>query len=209
MVVVGARGHAMEVLDVLESTVYSESIYFYDNITPDMPAKLFGKFIILRTPEQIVKQFEVNPHFVLGIGGPRSRQKMAAQLTALGGRLVSALSTRAQIGKHAVELGQGLNVMHEVLISNDVIVGEGTLLNASSALHHGVRVGEYCEISPNARLLGNVKIADFVQIGAGAIILPHVQIGRNAIVGAGAVVTKNVADNVVVAGVPAKAIRFL
>lgn len=44
-------------------------------------------------------------------------------------------------------------------------------------------------------------------IGAGAIVLPGVTIGENAIVGAGSVVTRDVPDNMVVAGNPARVIR--
>ena len=44
-------------------------------------------------------------------------------------------------------------------------------------------------------------------IGAGAIILPGVTVGENAIVAAGTVVTKDVPDNAIVAGVPAKVLR--
>jgi len=44
-------------------------------------------------------------------------------------------------------------------------------------------------------------------IGAGATILPGVTIGENAVVAAGAVVSKNVPDNTVVAGIPAKVIK--
>ncbi|WP_221410358.1 DapH/DapD/GlmU-related protein [Apibacter muscae] len=44
-------------------------------------------------------------------------------------------------------------------------------------------------------------------VGAGAIILPGITIGENAIVAAGSIVTKNVADNTIVAGNPAKPIR--
>lgn len=44
-------------------------------------------------------------------------------------------------------------------------------------------------------------------LGAGAIILPGVTVGRNSIVAAGAVVTKDVADNTIVGGVPARVIR--
>ena len=44
-------------------------------------------------------------------------------------------------------------------------------------------------------------------IGAGAVILPGVTVGENAVVAAGAVVTKNVPDNTIVAGVPAKILR--
>jgi len=46
-------------------------------------------------------------------------------------------------------------------------------------------------------------------IGAGATILPGVTIGKNAVVAAGAVVSKNVPDNAIVAGVPAKIIRSI
>jgi maltose O-acetyltransferase len=52
-----------------------------------------------------------------------------------------------------------------------------------------------------------ITIGDNVWIGANATICPGVTIGNNVVVGAGAVVTKNVVDNVVVAGVPAKVIR--
>lgn len=46
-------------------------------------------------------------------------------------------------------------------------------------------------------------------LGAGVTVLPGVTIGENAIVGAGSVVTKDVPDNVIAAGVPAKIIRSL
>ena len=55
----------------------------------------------------------------------------------------------------------------------------------------------------------SITIGDDVWIGGGAIILPGVTIGNRVVVAAGAVVTKNVEDDVVVAGVPAKVIKRL
>lgn len=52
-----------------------------------------------------------------------------------------------------------------------------------------------------------VNIRRNAWIGAGAVILPGVTVGENAIVAAGAVVTKDVPDNTIVAGVPAKILR--
>jgi acetyltransferase-like isoleucine patch superfamily enzyme len=46
-------------------------------------------------------------------------------------------------------------------------------------------------------------------IGSGSTILSNVNIGENAIVGAGSMVTKNVPANAVVAGNPAKVLRYL
>ena len=46
-------------------------------------------------------------------------------------------------------------------------------------------------------------------IGAGSIIMPGIQLGKNCIVGAGSIVTKDVNENEIVAGNPAKHIRYL
>jgi acetyltransferase-like isoleucine patch superfamily enzyme len=54
-----------------------------------------------------------------------------------------------------------------------------------------------------------VVIGDDVWIGANAVILPGVTIGRHCVVAAGAVVTKDVPDNTVVGGIPAKVLRTL
>lgn len=57
--------------------------------------------------------------------------------------------------------------------------------------------------------LGPVTIGDDVFVGKGAVILAGVTIGSRVIVGAGSVVSKDVPDNTVVAGNPARAIRTL
>lgn len=54
-----------------------------------------------------------------------------------------------------------------------------------------------------------IIIEDNVFIGAGAFILKGVRIGKNSVIGAGSVVTKNVAENTIVAGNPAKLIKKL
>tara|TARA_B100000795_G_scaffold147040_1_gene110194 strand:+ start:1082 stop:1750 length:669 start_codon:yes stop_codon:yes gene_type:complete len=53
-----------------------------------------------------------------------------------------------------------------------------------------------------------VKIKNDVWIGANTVIMPGVIIGNGAIIGAGAVVTKDVSDYAIVAGVPAKVIKY-
>jgi acetyltransferase-like isoleucine patch superfamily enzyme len=50
----------------------------------------------------------------------------------------------------------------------------------------------------------STRVKKGASIGSGAVILCGVTIGENALIGAGAVVTKDVPDNAVVAGVPAR-----
>jgi acetyltransferase-like isoleucine patch superfamily enzyme len=55
----------------------------------------------------------------------------------------------------------------------------------------------------------NTVVRKGASIGSGATILSRVTVGSNAIVGAGSVVTKDVPDNAIVAGNPAKFLRFI
>jgi len=67
-------------------------------------------------------------------------------------------------------------------------------------------------VSPNDRqslVPGPIHIKKNAWIGAGATILPGVTIGENAVVAAGAVVSKDVPDNTIVGGVPAKIIKSI
>lgn len=59
----------------------------------------------------------------------------------------------------------------------------------------------------SADYFGRIIIEDNVNIGWNVIIMPGVKIGKNSVVGCGAVVTKDVPENSIVAGVPAKVIE--
>jgi maltose O-acetyltransferase len=84
-----------------------------------------------------------------------------------------------------------------------------------------ISIGDNCTITANAVILshdastkrdlgyskiGVVIIGNNVFVGAGAIILPNVHVGNNVIIGAGSVVTRDIPENSIVVGNPAKVI---
>ncbi len=202
MLILGAKGHASEILDVLHTQ--NSDLCFFDNVSTDIGNRLFNKYPVFKTREEVLFRFKSDNRFALGVGNPKTRHFLAQMFREWGGELTSVISETALIGSFDVRLGAGLNIMHNVIISNDVNIGEGTLVNAAASIHHNAVVGKYCEISPGARVLGEVELGDFCSIGSNAILLPKIKIGNNVIVGAGAVVTRNIEDNTTVVGIPAR-----
>lgn len=91
-----------------------------------------------------------------------------------------------------------IDVEHGFLIS----IGNNVSISSARILAHDASTKRYLGYSK----VGKVVIEDNSFIGAEAIILPGVHIGKNVIVGAGAVVTKNIPDNSVVVGNPARVV---
>lgn len=111
-------------------------------------------------------------------------------------------------GRH-IKIGQHVFINHAcsfldlggITIEDDVLIGPRVNL-----------VTENHPVNPAQRkslLLNAIFIKRNAWIGAGATILPGVTIGQNAIVAAGAVVNKDVPDNCIVGGIPARMIKSI
>lgn len=110
----------------------------------------------------------------------------------------------------------GLKIGINVKVEKGVMIDSGfpyliTIGNNVTMAPHVQILSHDASTKPflNYTKLGRVNIGNNVFIGAKSIILPNVNIGNNVVIGAGSIVTKDIQDNVVVAGVPAKVICSL
>lgn len=206
MLIVGAQGHAVEVLQCL-TTNEQETVVFFDDMTPGLANSVLGRFPLLRSATEAQHYLATtDSRFVLGLGGPERRGRMAAQFRELGGQLTSVIASTAVVSPYAT-IGPGVNIMQHTLVSPTARLGEGVLLNAGAAVHHDSIIGEYCELSPGARVLGRCQLGHGCRVGAMAVVLSDVIVGNKAIIGAGAVVTRTVEVGTTVVGMPARRIN--
>lgn len=133
-----------------------------------------------------------------------------------------------------IRIGSNVYVGHYTILKgyhkNILTIGSGTWIGQQCFFHSGggISIGQNVGIGPGVKIISSshnlskvtepilhseilfkeVTLEDDCDIGVGAIILPGVHIGRGAQVAAGAVVTSNVEDFSIVAGVPARLVRF-
>lgn len=110
-----------------------------------------------------------------------------------------------------------------------LLVGEGSFINSGLQIVSAgrVSVGKHCFIGPNCQLFtpnhhatdkflrragwqydAPITIGDDCWFGGSVIILPGVSIGKNVVIGAGSVVTRNLPDNCMAAGNPARVLKY-
>jgi acetyltransferase-like isoleucine patch superfamily enzyme len=118
-----------------------------------------------------------------------------------------------------VEIQKNSRIGKRCKISSHTFVCEGVDIEDNVFIGHGVMFTN--DIFPRATAAGGglqteadwkvekTRVCKGASIGSGATILCNLTIGENAIVGAGAVVTKDVPPNAIVAGCPAKFLRFV
>jgi sugar O-acyltransferase (sialic acid O-acetyltransferase NeuD family) len=203
MLIVGAGGFAKELLNILIQNG-QRTIALFDNVNHDINLDYHG-YKILQTELEVKQWFQDSGSidFCLGIGGPKARMGLSNLISGWGGILTSVVSKHSDIGSIDNYFQNGVNICSGVVITSNVKLGIGCLLNLKVTISHDCIIGDYVEISPGASIAGHCMIGSGAVIGTNATIIPNIKVGENSVIAAGAVVTKDVPSNVMVAGVPA------
>lgn len=108
--------------------------------------------------------------------------------------------------KYGIELPKGTKVSEGFYIGHfgGIIISGGAVIGRNCNISQGVTIG----VAVRGENRGIPVIGDCVYIGPGAKLIGKIRIGNNVAIGANAVVTKDVPDNAVVGGVPAKIISM-
>ncbi len=205
MLIVGAKGLAKEVLEILHQLNETNNLYFYDDVNKNVPDQLYKSFPILKNLNEAKNLFLNDSRFTIGVGNPLLRKNLYDKFKAIGGTFISTISPFANIGHYENIIGDGCNIMTGTVITNNITIGKGCLINPNCTIGHDSIIESFTALSPGVNIPGYCHIGSLCDIGTNATLLPNITLGNNVIVGAGAVVTKNFPDNVTLTGIPAKA----
>lgn len=198
LVVYGAGGHGRVVADAAQAAEL-EVMGFLDDTVPAggevLGWRVLGNADWLRGRQGVA--------VALGIGANDVRKQVAAKLHDLGAALATVVHPTAVVSPYA-QLGPGVVVFALAVVNVGARVGRGAIVNTGSILEHDVEIGDFAHVASNAALGGAARVGADAMLGTGAVLLPGRVVGDRSIVGAGAVVSRDVAPDVVVAGVPAR-----
>lgn len=88
----------------------------------------------------------------------------------------------------------------------NTVIGQGTRVDNLVHIAHSVKIGKHCAIVAQVGIYGSVTIGDYTWIAPHATVDAWLKIGSRVIIGLGAVVRKDVPDNAIMVGNPARQI---
>ena len=200
IILVGYSGHAYVIADSL--TNINREILGYSDVkkTKSNPYNLnYLGFESGKDFKFLNNKFD----FFVSIGDNKLRVLISKYLRSKLQTLTNVIDQASSISKN-IKLGTGIFIARNVSINTLCEIENDVIINTSATIDHECIIKSGAHVAPGAVLLGNVNVGKNSFIGSNSIIKEGVKIGDDVIVGAGSVVLKDVKNNSIIYGNPAK-----
>lgn len=201
----GAGGLGREVLELANIiNVASERwdvIIFIDDIKSDI-GTMHG--IELYSFDKVTNLFRDDEiEIVVGLGEPEYRRKLYEKISMRGYTLATLIHPTVTI-PDSTKIGEGAIISYNSFISCDTIIGNNVLVQPLTGIGHDCKIGDHSVISGHSDLGGGTIIGEGTYIALNVCVRDHTSIGKNVIVSAGSAVLRDIPDDVIVQGNPAR-----
>ncbi|MCX7121209.1 MAG: acetyltransferase [Gammaproteobacteria bacterium] len=206
LIIVGSGGHARETAWVAENAGFEVMGYLDEDVRKHNT--LISGFPCLGSLELIKKLSDCE--LTVAIGNSRIRKKVVNQIAGLcHPRYATIIHPTAILSGKKIVISAGAVLFPHVCLTENIAIGEHTILNVKSSVSHDSTIGNFVTLNPNATICGACVIHDGVEIGASATVIQEITIQSGALIGAGAVILNALNANYIYVGVPAKPIKQL
>ena len=211
LVILGAGGTGNDVLDWLPALAASGKRYECLGLLDDDPDKKATVFAGHRILGSLTDSARFSgARFVDALGGPRSHRRRGEIIarTGLGDdRFETLVHPLASISPRA-RLGPGCLIYPFAFIGPDVRIGRHVTVLSHSGINHGSRIGDWSIVASHVAVAGEVGVGEHCYLGMGSRLIGGVQVGASSMLGMGSVVIRDVPPATVVAGNPARPLKF-
>lgn len=203
LLILGARSFAREVADLVGDIPEFELTGFVENMDRALCSDLIDGLPV-HWVDDIAGM--VHTHWCVCAFGSNRRITFIRRVEAMGFRFASVIHPTARVSRRST-VGNGCIVSSGVQIAANTRIGPHSLINRGALIGHDIVTGECISVGPGANIGGACRIESGCYIAMGATVIERLTIGEGSVVAAGAVVHRDVPAHVLVAGVPAIAIR--
>jgi acetyltransferase EpsM len=197
----GAGGHGKVALEIARLAEWLP-----DLVLDDDPAVVELMGVAVHVPRELDWSRHPSFEFHVSVGDNATRRRLFADLCARGGTPRTLVHPTAAVSSHA-SLGRGCLVAAQAVVNPGARVGDNVVVNTSASVDHDCEIGSHAHLAPGVRLGGLVRVGTETLVGIGACAKPGIVIGCRCVIGAGAVIVRDVPDDTVVCGNPARRLR--
>lgn len=182
-------------------------LYHYDNERTgeiDHGYKIIGSF------EDLFQQDLYGINFCLTMGDMSIKQFVSQKLKIKGGTTPTLIHPTAIVSRFAKVSNSGVLLCSHCEVHNDAVIEEGCEIWPQSIVEHDTHLQPYTFMGPRSYVGAYTEVEGLAFIGQCSVLISDKakHIGKEALIGAGSVVTKPVPPKAIVAGNPARLIKY-
>ena len=208
LILIGGGGHCKVIISQIKLTGDFDIVGIVDNYKP-IGSRIIDVDVIGKD-EDLLGFYKRGINYALVTVGSvkdNTKRELLFQLAEkIGFEFPVIISPYAIVDKD-VNIECGTVIMPGSIVNIHSLIGKNCIINSGAIIEHDCKIGNHCHIAPGVHISGGVEIGDLVFVGIGSTIIQNIKIGKGAVIGAGSVVIRDVPQNVIIAGNPARIIK--